>query len=238
MFVCQQPTAPHQSVQPRHCDTQHSLLATHNVHYTSTQQHSTVIHFYYHNYNFISWQLLNNNICTAHSGLRHYPDRILHMLSCHFNLINSNTQVTCCSMTNGVKKCEKPGPCLVLKKSNISNAHVAVLSLCNKQMSCHILWVAPRRHTAIKQFRKSPTDTKSPLDLWRKNPRLISSYYRADGTENVSIKRSGSYRCLHLAGDTRIRRFISSTCNANASNHAATQMRWDCAHAIGRDESH
>jgi hypothetical protein len=51
-FVCQQPTAPHQFVQTRHCDTQHSLLATHNVHYTSTQQHSTVIHFNNHNYNF------------------------------------------------------------------------------------------------------------------------------------------------------------------------------------------
>jgi hypothetical protein len=117
---------------------------------------------------------------------------------------------------------------------------MAVLSLCNKHKSCHISWSALRRHTAGNQITNSPIVTKSPLDLWRKNPRLIGSYYRSDRTENVPFNALVHTDVSIEPVRQKFRRVISSTRNANVSIsiHAELLMRCDCAHAIGRDESH
>jgi hypothetical protein len=116
-------------------------------------------------------------------------------------------------------------------------ASVAVLSLCNKQKSCHISWAALRRRTAAKRSETVPL-LRSLRWIYNVNPHALSARIQVGPHWKRSIKRFSSHRCLHWAGDTKIQRVISSTRNANVSIHAALQMRWDCAHAIGRDESH
>ena len=84
-------TVPHLFVQPRRCDTQHSLLAIRNGRYTSKQRDDAIMHFDYSNYNFCSWEFLRPS-----SHFTFCPHCVLFML---FHA-TSNTQVICCSVEN------------------------------------------------------------------------------------------------------------------------------------------
>ena len=78
----------------------------------------------------------------------------------------------------------------------------------------------------------------SPLSQSRKNATRYQFVIRRGPHWKRSIKTFSSHRCLHWASDMTTRRANSSTRNANASIHAAPQMRWECTHAFSKDESY